>query len=146
MPEKGRRQHNIDLGKETLTTRKPARRKYIPKPGTDKRRPLGIPGYEDKLVQAAIAKLLNAIYEADFLDRSYGFRPNRGCHDALKELNIIIEKKKVSYIVDADIRGFFEHVDHEWMMKFVAHRITDPKLQRLIARFLKAGIMETGIR
>jgi RNA-directed DNA polymerase len=124
----------------------PARRTYIPKPGTEKKRPLGIPGYEDKLVQAAITKILNAIYEADFLDCSYGFRPNRGCHDALKELNTTIEKKKVNYIVDADIRGFFDHVDHEWMMKFVAHRVADPKLQRLIARFLKAGIMEAGIR
>ena len=123
----------------------PVRRAYIPKPGTDKKRPLGIPGYEDKLVQSAITKILNAIYEQDFLDCSFGYRPGRGCHDALKELNTIIEKKKTSYIVDADIRGFFEHVDHQWMMKFVAHRIIDPNIQRIIARFLKAGVMEAGI-
>jgi RNA-directed DNA polymerase len=124
----------------------PVRRVYIPKPGTDKKRPLGISGYEDKLVEAAIAKILNAIYEADFLDCSYGFRPNRGCHDALKELNNIIEKKKVNFVVDADIRGFFDHVSHEWMMKFIAHRIADPNIQRLIVRFLKAGVMEAGIK
>ena len=124
----------------------PARRTYIEKPGTDKKRPLGIPVYEDKLVQAGGAKVLNAIYEADFLDCSYGFRPGRSCHDALRDLNNIIMGKKVSYIVDADIRGFFEHVSHEWMMKFVAHRISDPNMLRLIARFLKAGVMEAGIR
>lgn len=124
----------------------PVRRKYIPKPGTDKMRPLGIPSYEDKLVQAVMADILNAIYEADFLGCSFGFRPQRGCHDALKELNYIIEKKKINYVIDADIRGFFDNVDQQWMMKFVAHRIADPQIQRLIARFLRAGVMEAGIR
>lgn len=122
----------------------PVRRVHIPKPGTNKSRPLGIPAYEDKLVQAALSKIINAIYEADFLECSFGFRPNRGCHDALKVLNYIIEKKKVSYVVDADIKGFFDHVDHQWLMKFIGHRIKDPNIHRLIARFLKAGVMENG--
>jgi len=124
----------------------PARRTYIPKPGTDKKRPLGIPAYEDKLVQSALAKILNAIYENDFLECSFGFRPNRGCHDALKVLDRILNKQEINYVVDADIKGFFDHVDHEWLMKFVEHRIADRNLLRLIARFLKAGIVEAGVR
>jgi len=124
----------------------PVRRVYIPKPGSDKGRPLGIPAYEDKIVQMGIAQILSAIYEADFLDCSCGFRPNRGCHDALQLLNHIIEDRKVSYIVDADIRGFFNNVDHEWMLKFVGHRVADPSLLQLIARFLKCGYMEDGQR
>jgi len=120
----------------------PVRRTYIPKPGTNKQRPLGIPAYEDKLVQAALTKILSAIYESDFLDSSFGFRPNRGCHDALKALNFIIEKRKINYIVDADIKGFFDNVDHKWMMEFIAHRIADTNIKRLISRFLKAGYME----
>jgi len=123
----------------------PVRRVYIPKPGSDKLRPLGIPAYEDKLVQAAIAKILNAIYEQDFLECSFGFRPQRSCHDAIKVLNAIVNKKEIKFIVDADIRGFFDHVDHEWLMKFVQHRIADPNINRLIARFLKSGMMEAGI-
>lgn len=124
----------------------PARRTYIPKPGTDKKRPLGIPAYEDKLVQAALAKIMNAIYENDFLECSFGFRPNRGCHDALKVLDKILNKQEINYVVDADIKGFFDHVDHEWLMKFVEHRIADRNLLRLIARFLRAGIVEAGVR
>lgn len=123
----------------------PARRVYIPKPGTDKKRPLGIPAYEDKLVQAALAKILNAIYEQDFLECSFGFRPNRGCHDALKVLDRILDKREINYVVDADIKGFFDHVDHEWLMKFLQHRISDPNILRLISRFLRSGIMEAGI-
>lgn len=122
----------------------PVRRTYIPKAGTDQKRPLGIPAYEDKIVQAGLSKILNAIYEADFLDCSWGFRPNRSCHDALKVLNYIIETKKVSYIVDADIKGFFDNVDHEWLMKFLGHRINDPSIHRLIRRILKVGYMEEG--
>lgn len=123
----------------------PVRRTYIPKLGTDKTRPLGIPAYEDKLVQKALSKILNSIYEAEFLDCSFGFRPNRGCHDALKVLNRIIETKNINYIVDADIKGFFDHVDHQWLMKFIGHRIADPNIHRLIVRFLKAGVIEAGM-
>jgi group II intron reverse transcriptase/maturase len=122
------------------------KRVYIPKPGTDKKRPLGIPAYEDKLVQIALAKVLNAIYEQEFLECSFGFRPERSCHDALKVLNVIVNKPEINYVVDADIRGFFNHVEHEWMMKFIKHRIADPNIQRLISRFMKAGVMEVGIR
>ncbi|MDC3417553.1 group II intron reverse transcriptase/maturase [Aquibacillus salsiterrae] len=122
----------------------PVRRTYIDKPGSNKKRPLGIPAYEDKIVQRGIAKILNAIYENDFLDSSFGFRPNRNCHDALKVLNVYIEKRYTNYIVDADIRSFFDKVDHKWLMVFLEHRIADPRLLRLIARFLKAGYMEEG--
>lgn len=120
------------------------RRKYIPKPGSDKLRPLGIPVLEDKLLQTALVMILENIYEQDFLSMSYGFRPGLSCHDALKELSQKIGTKKVNYIVDADIRGYFDHVDHEWLMKFLQHRISDTKILRLIKRFLKAGVMEDG--
>lgn len=120
----------------------PVRRAYIPKPGSKEKRPLGIPSYEDKLVQMGLTKILNAIYEQDFLGLSYGFRPNRSCHDALKVLNNIIETKEINYIVDADIKGFFDNVNHEWMMKFLGHRVTDPSIHRLIKRILRAGVME----
>jgi RNA-directed DNA polymerase len=122
----------------------PVKRTYINKPGTKKKRPLGIPDHEDKIVQRALSKILNAIYENDFLDCSFGFRPNRNCHDALKILNQYIEKRNTNYIVDADIKGFFDNVDHEWLMKFLKHRINDPNLLRIIARFLKGGYMEEG--
>ena len=124
----------------------PARRTYIPKPGSREQRPLGIPAYEDKLVQKAMVPVLNAIYEADFLNCSFGFRPGRGCHDALKVLGHTLETQRVNYVVDADIKGFFNHVNHEWMMKFLEHRIADANFLRLIARFLRAGIMEAGIK
>jgi RNA-directed DNA polymerase len=121
------------------------RRVYIPKPGSNKKRPLGIPAYEDKLVQTVMARILNAIYEQDFLGCSYGFRPGRSCHDALKALNAIIENRPINYIVDADIKGFFDNVDHKWMMECLKQRIADPNMLRLIARFLKAGIIEAGV-
>lgn len=123
----------------------PVRRTYIAKQGTNKMRPLGIPAYEDKLVQAALSKILNSIYEEDFLECSFGYRPNRGTHDALKVLNRIIETKDINYIVDVDIKGFFDHVNHEWLKKFIKHRIADPNIYRLIVRFLKAGVMEKGL-
>ena len=122
----------------------PARRVYIPKPGTDKQRPLGIPAYEDKLVQTVIAKILNAIYEQDFVECSFGFRPKRSCHDALKLLDKIVNKSDINYVVDTDIKGFFDNVDHEWMMKFLEHRIADKNLLRVLSRMLKAGIVCEG--
>ena len=124
----------------------PARRVYIPKPGTTDKRPLGIPSYEDKLVQASLGKILNAIYEQDFLECSFGFRPNRSCYDALKILNKIVNKSNIHYVVDTDIKSFFDNVSHEWMMKFLEHRIEDKNLLRLISRFLKAGIIDSGIK
>lgn len=124
----------------------PGRRVHIPKPGTNGKRPLGIPAYEDKLVQANLAKILNAIYEQDFLECSFGFRPNRGCHDAIQLLDKIVNKPMINYVVDTDIKGFFDNVSHEWMMKFLEHRIEDKNLLRLITRFLKAGIIDAGIK
>ena len=118
------------------------RRTYIPKTGSKDLRPLGIPAYEDKLVQGVMAEILNEIYEPIFLDNSYGFRPKRDCHMAIKELNNIIKTKRINYVVDADIKGFFENVDHEWMTKFLEHIIQDKTFIRYIVRFLKAGIME----
>lgn len=122
----------------------PVKRVFIPKDGTQKLRPLGIPAYEDKLVQSVLNKILNEIYEQEFLDCSYGFRPGKSCHDALKDLDKVIVTKKVSYVVDADIKGFFDNVNHAWLMKFLEERIEDPNILRLISRFLKAGIMEDG--
>lgn len=120
----------------------PVRRTYIDKPGSRKKRPLGIPEYEDKIVQKGLAKILSSIYENDFIDCSFGFRPKRNCHDALKILNVYMERRFTNYIVDVDIKGFFDNVDHKWMMKFLEHRIKDPSILRIIARFLKAGYME----
>lgn len=122
----------------------PVRRTYIPKDEKSKR-PLGISSYEDKIVQLGLNKILQAIYEQDFLIVSYGFRPGRSCHDALKALNRNIEYGRTSYVVDADIRSFFTNVNHEWLMKFLELRVADPNIQKLIRRFLKAGMMEQGI-
>jgi len=122
----------------------PVLRRYISKIGTTKTRPLGIPAYEDKLVQLALKEILEAIYEQDFLNCSCGFRPQRGCHEALKALNYIIEKKGTNYLVDIDIKGFFEQLDHRRLMEFLSIRIADPKIKRLVVKFLKAGVMEEG--
>lgn len=121
----------------------PSRRKYIPKPD-GRQRPLGIAALEDKIIQRACVEVLNAIYEEDFLGFSYGFRPCRGQHDALDALAVGITRTKVNWILDADIARFFDTVSHEWLLRFVEHRIGDSRMMRLIRKWLKAGVMEDG--
>ncbi len=122
----------------------PSRRKYIAKPD-GRQRPLGIAALEDKIVQRALVEGLNAIYEEDFLGFSYGFRPARGQHDALDALAAAITRTKVNWILDADIQSFFDSVSHDWLVRFVEHRIGDPRVIRLIRKWLKAGVMEDGV-
>jgi RNA-directed DNA polymerase len=121
----------------------PSKRKYIEK-SDGRPRPLGIAALEDKIVQAATVTILNQIYEEDFLGFSYGFRPGRSQHDALDALAVAIGQK-VSYILDADIRSFFDNLSHEWLVKFVEHRVADRRILRLIQKWLKAGVLEDGI-
>ena len=121
----------------------PSRRVYIQKED-GRQRPLGVAGLEDKIVQHAVVTILNQIYEEDFLGFSYGFRPGRSQHDVLDALSYALRKKKVNYILDADIRSFFDNLDKSWLIKFVEHRVADPRILRLIQKWLKAGIMEEG--
>jgi group II intron reverse transcriptase/maturase len=122
----------------------PSRRAYIPKPD-GRQRPLAVAALEDKIVQRATAAVLNAIYEEDFLGFSYGFRPGRGTHDALNALCVGIERKKVNWILDADIRSFFDEISQEWLIRFLEHRIGDRRIIRLIQKWLKAGVLENGM-
>jgi RNA-directed DNA polymerase len=122
----------------------PSRRKYIPKPD-GRQRPLGIAAVEDKILQRAVVAVLNAIYEEDFLGFSYGFRPKRSQHDALDALMVGIQRRKVNWILDADYRSFFDTVSHDWLLRFLKHRIGDERMLRLIRKWLKAGVLEEGI-
>jgi len=122
---------------------RPVRRAYVPK-RDGRQRPIGVPSLEDKVVQRATVQVLNAIYETMFKGFSYGFRPGRGAHDALDALSVGLERRKVNWVLDADIRGFFDTIDHEWMVKFVEHRIADHRVVRHIKKWLKAGVMEKG--
>jgi len=140
---------NLDANLQDLSDRlrrgayraKPVERVFIPKPD-GRQRPIGVTALEDKVVQRAVVEVVGAIYETEFKGFSYGFRPGRSAHDALDALAVGIKWKKVNWVLDADIRGFFDTIDHEWLVKFIEHRIADRRVIRHIRKWLKAGAME----
>ncbi|MBN1907702.1 MAG: group II intron reverse transcriptase/maturase [Deltaproteobacteria bacterium] len=142
-------EENLQLLSEMLSRMgyrpQPSLRSYIPKPGSDRKRPLGISSFEDKLVELSVKRTLELIYEEAFEDVSYGYRPGRSQHQCLDALGRTIQQERVSYVVEADIKGFFDNVNHAWMIKFLEHRIGDQRVLRLITRMLKSGIIEDGL-
>ncbi len=145
--------NNLDSNLQSLAERlrrmgycpEPKRRVYIPKSGSEKGRPLGISCFEDKIVELAVKRVLEPIYEAVFEDSSSGYRPERNQHTCLDDLGRTVQQERVSHIVEADIKSFFDKVNHDWMVKFLQHRIGDPRIIRLIGRMLKGGILEEGL-
>ena len=134
----------VELMKSKQYRPKPVKRVYIPKAGKNEKRGLGIPSVEDKLVQIMLKKILEQIYEAEFLDVSYGFRPKLNCHDAVKALDKVVMTKPINYIVEVDIKGFFDNVNHYWLQRCLEEKIADRNLLWLVRKFLKAGVVEDG--
>jgi len=123
----------------------PVRRKWIPKPGSTKKRPLGIPCFEDQLVEMSLKQVLEPIWEADFLDCSYGYRPGRTAHQALDRLGKVLQQKRINWVVEVDIRSFFDRVNQILLMRCLKQRVGDRRILRLIWRILKSGVMEDGL-